>query len=99
MDAVFIPRFLDQEERLFIFTRMDLAALIGPFALLLPLQQAGVGLLLGFGMVGLTRLLKRKGMLGNLRELAYWYFPASLLKFAGVKIEAMPPSHFRVLAG
>lgn len=99
MEMEYIPRFLDEKERLLFFSMNELIAFIFVFGVGIAIQMAAIGLIGGIGAVLLTRYLKRKGYLEILTYFLYWYFPPWILTVLRIEIKATPPSAYRVLTG
>lgn len=99
MDQEYIPRFLDEKERLLFFSMNELIAFIFVFGVGIAVQLAGFGLLGGIGAIILTRWLKRKGYLDVLVYYIYWFFPSWILKIVRIDLNGTPPSAYRMLTG
>lgn len=94
-----VPRYLEQPEKLLFFTLPQIACAIGPFAILLVVQQAILGLCLSALVIVLSRWLKKKGALETVKYTGYRLLPFWALRVFGVSLRATPPSSLNVLAG
>ena len=99
MEQEYIPRFLDEKERLLFFSMNELIAFIFVFGIGIAVQLAVFGLIGGAGAVVLTRWLKRKGYLEILVYYLYWYFPPWILVAVRIELKGTPPSAYRMLTG
>lgn len=94
MRETYIPQYLDEPERFFIFTPDELLTLVVPLALVTVLVNFAVALAVaGAGLFAL-RKLKQGGGLHRLLWVLYWHAPADVLGLKG-----SPSSHLRELAG
>lgn len=90
----YIPQYLDEPERFFVFTPDELLVVVAPLAICTVVLNFAVGLAIGvLAFVGL-RKLKQGGGLHRLLWVLYWYVPTDVLRLKG-----SPPSHLRELAG
>lgn len=90
----FIPQYLDEPERFFIFTPDELFSVVIPLAVGTVAVNFAVGLFIATGIFLVLRKAKQGGGLHRLLWLAYWHVPGDLLR-----LKASPASHLRELAG
>jgi conjugal transfer pilus assembly protein TraL len=90
----YIPQYLDEPERFFVFTPDELIAVVTPLAISTVVANFAVGLAVATGAFVLLRKLKQGGGLHRLLWILYWHLPADVLRLKG-----SPPSHLRELAG
>jgi conjugal transfer pilus assembly protein TraL len=90
----FIPQYLDEPERFFIFTPDELMVVVIPLAIGTIVANFLIGLVVAGGVFLALRKLKQGGGLQRLLWIAYWYAPTDVLR-----LKAMPASHLRELAG
>jgi conjugal transfer pilus assembly protein TraL len=90
----YIPQYLDEPERFFIFTPDELVVVVGPLAICTVLANFAVGLVIGAGAFIALRKLKQGGGLHRLLWILYWYVPTDVMRLKG-----SPASHLRELAG
>lgn len=94
MRDTFIPQYLDEPERYFIFTPDELGVVILPLGVLTVMANFLVGLVAAVVAFTIFRKFKKGQGLHRLLLMAYWVLPSDILKF-----KATPPSHLRELAG
>jgi conjugal transfer pilus assembly protein TraL len=94
LEAFYIPKKLDEPERIIIWTLDEFGVCMAPFVLGIMYSYMTTGLVVGI----LCFILWRKVKGGN-QDLAfgmfYWHLP--LHKLLGLK--ATPPSHYRFFIG
>ena len=90
----FIPQYLDEPERFFIFTPDELISVVAPLAIGTVVFNFAIGLVVALAVFLGLRKAKQGGGLHRLLWLAYWRLPGHLLRLKG-----SPPSHLRELAG
>lgn len=90
----YIPQYLDEPERFFVFTPDELVAVALPLAICTVVLNFAIGL--GIAVVAFIglRKLKQGGGLHRLLWLLYWHIPTDVLRLKG-----SPASHLRELAG
>lgn len=90
----YIPQYLDEPERFFIFTPDELIAVAAPLAVATVVLNFAVGLVVAVLAFVALRKLKQGGGLHRLLWRLYWHIPTDVLRMRG-----SPPSHLRELAG
>ena len=90
----YIPQYLDEPERFFVFTPDELVAVVTPLAICTVVVNFAIGLVMAAGAFVLLRKLKQGGGLHRLLWVLYWYLPTDILRLKG-----SPASHLRELAG
>ena len=90
----YIPQYLDEPERFFIFTPDELIVAVAPLALCTVFLNFAVGLAVAVAAFAGLRKLKQGGGLHRLLWILYWHAPGDVLRLKGA-----PPSHLRELAG
>jgi len=94
MDKYYIPQYLDEKDRILIFTPLEALALV----ICLVLGVATKHLFLFLFIAGLIFYLLRKADQGSmskkLKEYVYWYMPAPLST-----LKSFPPSYIREYLG
>ena len=99
MEPVYIPRSLDEKERILFLHLYELIVFIGGFGLGIVFRVPMLGLFIGVGGFVLCRFLKRRGVLDVLANVLYWYLPPAGMKMLQYKLEGTPPSAFRLMTG
>lgn len=84
---------LDKPKRYLSLMTDELVVACMSFLLLALCNQKILVALLGFGLVGVLRRLKKGGSPRMLLVLMYWYLPHSVTRFF---LPILPPSHQRV---
>ena len=90
----FIPQYLDEPERFFIFTPDELFSVVVPLAVGTVMFNFAIGLIAAIGIFLGLRKAKQGGGLQRLLWLGYWHLPGDLLR-----LKACPASHLREMAG
>jgi conjugal transfer pilus assembly protein TraL len=90
----YIPQYLDEPERFFIFTPDELVIVVVPLLLGTVLANFVVGLVIGLALFFALRKLKQGGGLHRLLWVGYWFLPTDVLR-----LKATPASHLREMAG
>ena len=94
MDKYYVPQYLDEKDRILIFTPLEALMLV----ICLVLGVVTKHLFLFIFMAGLIFYLLRKAdqasMSKRLKEYVYWYMPAPLSK-----LKAFSPSYIREYLG
>jgi len=94
MDKYYIPQYLDEKDRILIFTPLEALAL----AICLVLGVTTKHLFLFIFIAGCIFFMLRKAnqasMSKRLKEQVYWSMPSPLSN-----LKAMPPSHIREYLG
>jgi len=98
-DAIYIPRLLDERERIFIFSVYEaccvlLAIIIGNAS-----QQWLVAIGFGIILFFITRRADQRGLFDTLAYYRYWYLPDSILKLIQMNVFSRTPSYVRVMVG
>ncbi len=92
MNAIYIPKHLDEPPRILIWTHSEAALLLSPFLL---------GIIMGFVLWGLVgsviiglslKKLKKVFEDSCMLSAAYWYLPQN-------KLKTLPPTHIREYLG
>ena len=99
MERVYIPRYLEERERVLIFELRDILFLFAGFGIGITFGQVIAGILFGIALVMGGRYLKRKGIFKVLRNFLYWNLPFWGLRLFIMRFEATPPSYIRVFSG
>lgn len=90
----YIPQYLDEPERFFIFTPDELVVVAFSLAICTVMLNFAVGLIVAATGFLALRKMKQGGGLHRLLWSLYWYVPSDVLRLKG-----SPPSHLRELAG
>ncbi|MBK8631899.1 MAG: type IV conjugative transfer system protein TraL [Sphingomonadales bacterium] len=94
MDRYAIPVFLDEPERIGLWTVDEFAAMAAPFITGILSQHIIIGLVAGFGGWWGLRKAKAGKATSWLLHMAYWHLPSTV-----TGIQHVPPSHLRLMAG
>lgn len=94
MDRYVIPVYLDEPERIGLWTIDEFVAMAGPFVTGILTQHIIIGIVAGFaGWWGLRKAKAGKAASWVL-HMAYWHLPSTV-----TGIRCVPPSHLRLMAG
>lgn len=94
MDRYSIPVFLDEPERIGLWTIDEFVAMAAPFVAGILTQHIVIGIVAGFmGWFGLRKAKAGRASSWVL-HLAYWYLPSTV-----TGIRCVPPSFIRLMAG
>lgn len=93
-NSTYLPTYLDEPERIAIWTMDEALVLLFPIFMGMMLGYALVGFIIG--AVGLTGYSRIRSKLGHhlLPGLIYWYLPITFSRFV-----ATPPSYIREYVG
>ena len=98
-EAVYVPRFLNERERVLIFDMIELVTVLGFFGVGIAFKSAGAGIVLGITGFLFSRWCKRRGYFEILPNILYGYLPEWLMRVLHFKLQGTPPAHFRMLTG
>lgn len=94
LEQFYIPKRLDEPERLLFWSIDEACIMIMPIFIGLMLGHVIIGLSIGiFGYLK-WRKLKGNNQANLIRALAYWVLPSSIFR-----LKKTPPSHIRLFVG
>lgn len=94
MDRYVIPVFLDEPERIGLWSIDEFVAMAAPFITGILTQHIIIGIVSGFAGWWVLRKAKAGRATSWLLHLAYWHLPSNV-----TGIRSVPPSHLRLMAG
>ncbi|MFN7097091.1 MAG: type IV conjugative transfer system protein TraL [Gammaproteobacteria bacterium] len=93
-NSFYIPQYLDEPERILLWTVDEALAFIVPFMVGLLVGYQTTGLVLGaISMIAIKKFKSHQGQ-AHYRRWLYWYFPSRL-----ANVKATPPSEIREYLG
>jgi len=98
-DAVYIPRLLDERERILFFSTYEVASIFGGLMFGQASGQWILALILCVFLFFVTRRADQRGFFDTVGYYCYWYMPAALLKIIQMNYFVKAPSYNRVLVG
>lgn len=99
MDPVYIPRLLDEKDRILIFQLYEVLAFVFGFGLGIAFKMPMLGIGIGLGAFIFSRWLKRQGLVEVYANYLYWYIPVERMKTLRHPLEGTPSSALRVMTG
>ena len=99
MEPVYVPRLLDEKDRILIFSLYELLAFVGGFGLGIVFRMPVLGI--GFGIVALlfSRWMKRNGYMDTFINVLYWHISEKGMSILRFKLEGTPRSAYRQMTG
>ena len=99
MDSVYVPRLLDDKERVFIFYMYEFVLFAGGLGLGLIFESLLMGVSLGVGSFLVSRQGAKRGLFDVLPNVLYWFAPRGLLRALRYRVDHLPPSAWRLMVG
>jgi len=99
MEPIYIPRSLDEKERILFLHMYEIIVFVAGFGIGITFKVPMLGLMIGVVGFALCRYLKRKGLLDVLANFLYWYLPPWGMSVVQFKLQGTPPSSFRIMTG
>ena len=97
--AIYIPRYLNERERILIFDLIELMMLLGGLGLGIAFKNALAGVVFGIVAFMFSRWCKRRGYFEVFPNILYGTLPTWLLDAFKFKLKGTPPAYCRVMTG
>lgn len=99
LDSIYIPRLLDERERLFIFSVYEAVAIL--FAIIIGngTQRWIFASIIGIILFMIVRKADQRGLFDTIAYYRYWYMPDSVLKLVQLNVFSKAPSYIRLMVG